>query len=205
MPAAATSTATSGRRPRPASPPSTPAWGSPSPPDASRPRLIVDVAHLPVNVLDVERKVAIVVDALRASATIITMLDAGAESIVVAANPAEALSIASKDRQGYLVCGEQGGLPPAGFDYGNSPRQLAALDLSGRRLVLSTSNGTRALRAVGHARLALVGTGRNASAVARFALEAAERNACDLVIVCAGDEFGTLFSLEDLLFAGFLI
>jgi 2-phosphosulfolactate phosphatase len=167
--------------------------------------LIVDVASLPGNVLEVERKVAIVVDALRASATIATMLDAGAESIVVAANPADALSIASEDRQRYLVCGEQGGVPPPGFDYGNSPRQLAALDLTGRRLVLSTSNGTRALRGVGNARLALVGTGRNGAAVARFALEAAERNACDLTIVCAGDEFGTLFSLEDLFFAGFLV
>jgi 2-phosphosulfolactate phosphatase len=167
--------------------------------------LIVDVALLPGQVLDVQRKVAIVVDALRASATVTTMLDAGAEAIVVAADPADALAVASQERERYLVCGEQGGVPPAGFDFGNSPRQFASISLNGRRVVLSTSNGTRALRAVGNAQVALVGGGRNGAAVARFGLEAAERSASDLTIVCAGDEFGTLFSLEDVFFAGYLV
>jgi 2-phosphosulfolactate phosphatase len=167
--------------------------------------LIVDVAPLPGNVHEIERKVAIVVDALRASATIATMLDSGAEAIVIAADPSEALAIASAERQRYLVCGESGGLAPAGFDFGNSPGQLASINLAGRRVVLSTSNGTRALRAVAHAQVALVGGGRNAAAVARQALELAARSHADLAIVCAGDEFGRLFSLEDFFFAGFLV
>src|SRR6478736_53350 len=110
--------------------------------------VIVDVAVLPSAVLEVERKVAIVVDALRASSTIIAMFEAGDGAVVVAADPDDAFAIVGEERERYLICGESGGLPPAGFDYGNSPRQIAALDLAGRMIVLSTSNGTRALRAV---------------------------------------------------------
>ena len=167
--------------------------------------MIVDVTLLPGSVLEVERKVAIVVDALRASATVAAMFEAGAGSVVVAADPADAFAIVGDERERYVICGEVGGLPPAGFDYGNSPSQLAGLNLDGRRVVLSTSNGTRALQAVAEARLALIGTGRNGSAVTAFALEEAERTRSDLTIVCAGDERGTLFSLEDCFFAGYLV
>jgi len=124
--------------------------------------MIVDVASLPGNVLAVEQKVAIVVDALRASATIIAMFDAGASAVVVAADPEDAFATVAGERERYLICGESGGLPPAGFDYGNSPLQIAPLDLAGRRIVLSTSNGTPAVRGVAAAPLAVVGTGRNA-------------------------------------------
>jgi 2-phosphosulfolactate phosphatase len=167
--------------------------------------VIVDVALAPSLVLGVERKVAVVIDALRASATILALLELGAPRVTIAATVDEAFSLVVAERGRYLLCGESGGLPPRGFDYGNSPSGVAALDLAGREVVLSTSNGTRALRAVAAAHLALVGTGRNGAAVAARALGEAERAACDLTIVCAGDERGTLISLEDLFFAGYLI
>lgn len=167
--------------------------------------MIVDVAALPGNVLDVERKVAIVVDALRASCTVTAMFEAGARAVIVAADTADAFRIAADERERYILCGESGGIPPAGFDYGNSPLQLSALDLSRKDVVLSTSNGTRALRAVAGTRAALVGAGRNGPAVAASALAEAELAACDLTVVCAGDERGSLFSLEDYFFAGYLV
>lgn len=167
--------------------------------------MIVEVALLPGSVLNVERKVAIVTDALRASATVLALFEAGADSVVIAGDPAEAFSITGPQRERYVICGETGGHPPAGFDYDNSPAQIATLELTGRQAVLSTSNGTRALRSVAGARLALVGCGRNGPAVARAGLEAAERTASDLLVVCAGDEQGTLFSLEDAFFAGYLV
>ena len=80
--------------------------------------MIVDVAALPGSVLDIERKVAIVVDALRASCTVITMFEAGARAVIVAADPVDAFRIAADDRERYIICGESGGVPPAGFDYG---------------------------------------------------------------------------------------
>jgi 2-phosphosulfolactate phosphatase len=167
--------------------------------------MIVEVAPLPSALLEVERKVAIVVDALRASSTIVAMFEAGAQAVIVAASADEALRLASLDRERYLICGEVNGMPPAGFDRGNSPSDIATLDLAGQDVILSTSNGTRALRAVVEAPLTLVGTGRNASALASAALAAAERASADLVVVCAGDELGTIFSLEDFYFAGLLV
>jgi 2-phosphosulfolactate phosphatase len=167
--------------------------------------VILDVVPLPDSLRTVTDKVAIVVDALRASATVTAMFDAGARSILVAAGPAEAIAAAQPDRQRYLVCGEVGGVPPVGFDHGNSPTELAALDLAGREVILSTSNGTRALRAVAEARVGLVGTGRNALALMPYALEQAARLRADLTIVCAGDDGGQLFSLEDFYFAGYLV
>jgi 2-phosphosulfolactate phosphatase len=167
--------------------------------------MIVDVAPLPGGVVGIEQKIAIVVDVLRASSTVTAMLEAGAAGVIVAADPAEAFGIVGDERERYLICGESGGLPPAGFDYGNSPLQLSAADLVGREVVLSTSNGTRALHAVSAARQVLVGGGRNAQAVATYALIEAERKASDLTVVCAGDDRGTLLSLEDLFFAGYMV
>jgi 2-phosphosulfolactate phosphatase len=167
--------------------------------------MIVDVAPLPSGVVGIERKIAIVVDVLRASSTVTAMLDAGAAGVIIAADPAEAFGIVADDRERYLICGESGGLPPAGFDYGNSPLQLSAADLAGREVVLSTSNGARALHAVSAARQVLVGGGRNGPAVTSYAMIAAERTGSDLSVVCAGDERGTLLSLEDLFFAGYIV
>lgn len=167
--------------------------------------MIVDVALLPSAVLEVGSKVAVVVDALRASNTIVTMFERGAREVVVAGSPAEAFSIAAGARHRYWLCGEVGGRQVPGFDFGNSPSQLAGVDLEGRTVVFSTSNGTRALHAVAQAAVVLVGGGRNAGAVARAALEVAEAGRLDLTIVCAGDEKGTLFSLEDAFFAGCIV
>jgi 2-phosphosulfolactate phosphatase len=167
--------------------------------------VIVEVAPLPSVLLDVSSKVAIIVDALRASSTIVAMFEAGAHEVGVAANKDEALALAGGARERYLLCGEVGGVKPAEFDHGNSPSEIGALQLAGQDVILSTSNGTRALRAVAEAPLALVGTGRNASAVAGYALAAAERASADLVVVCAGDDLGTVFSLEDFFFAGLLV
>jgi 2-phosphosulfolactate phosphatase len=167
--------------------------------------MIVDVALLPGDIREAERKVAIVVDALRASATILAMFESGASSIIVAADPDQALTIAGSKRERYLICGEADGLPPAGFDHGNSPQQLSQIDLAGREIVLSTSNGTRALLAVAETRLSIVGAGRNAKAAASHALLEAERTASDLAIVCAGDDLGTAVSLEDAFFAGYFV
>jgi 2-phosphosulfolactate phosphatase len=167
--------------------------------------VILDVAALPNAVRSVADKVAIVVDALRASATITALFDAGARSVLIAAGPADAIAAAGPNRAGYLICGEVGGVPPVGFDHGNSPSEIAGLDLAGREIILSTSNGTRALRAVAEARLTLVGTGRNGAALVAFALDQATGLRADLTVVCAGDDGGQQFSLEDFYFAGYLV
>ena len=167
--------------------------------------MIVEVVPLPSLLLEAERKVAIVVDALRASNTVTAIFAAGAARVMLAADRSEALRIASPNRSRLVLCGESGGVRLPDFDFGNSPTELARADLAGRDVVFCTSNGTRALLAVAGARAAFVGGGRNGPTVAKAALEDALASGSDLAIVCAGDDRGTVFSLEDFYFAGYLV
>jgi len=90
-----------------------------------------------------------------------------------------------------------GGLPPEGFDYGNSPTEFARLDLTGCQLVIATSNGTRALHAVAGAPAAYAGCLLNRSAVCEAAVDAAFQWVAGLCVVCAGNDYGRAFSLDD--------
>lgn len=132
-------------------------------------------------------RVCIVVDVLRASSTIVTLLERGCERVVAAADIAEARSL--KERlPDHLLCGEARGLPPDGFDYGNSPLEFSRLDLAGRSVVLATTNGTRALaRVADGAAAVLVGCLLNASAVTKAAVGIAEERGTGVTVVCAGD------------------
>src|SRR5215210_408161 len=137
----------------------------------------VTVALTPRIVPAVDRSVCIMLDVLRASSTMLAMFEASATALYLAGTPEEASRMAARDRAAHWVCGERDGLRPEGFDFGNSPCELAEARLEGRRVVYVTSNGTNALRAVATAPLVLVGTPRNEVAVTRLALrEARERD-----------------------------
>lgn len=152
-----------------------------------------------------EEAVCIVVDVLRASSACVAMFDSGIERIAIAPDTETARRLRAEILPDALLCGEAGGLPPEGFDYGNSPAEFGALDLHGRSAVLSTSNGTRALHVVAAAPSAFVGCLMNRTAVARAALSAAGRHAVGVTVVCAGNDLGTSFSLDDTFAAGALI
>lgn len=90
------------------------------------------------------RGVVIVIDVIRAFTTAAVALAAGASAIVPVSGVEEALQ--GRERwPGALVMGEVGGLPPAGFDFGNSPSALLGRDLGGRRLIQRTGAGTQGL------------------------------------------------------------
>jgi 2-phosphosulfolactate phosphatase len=163
----------------------------------------IDVAFLPRELAEPETSVCIVVDALRATSTIATVFGRGVAVVAVAGTVDDA-RLLHQDMPGSLLCGEVGGLPPAGFDHGNSPVEFESLDLNGRTLVLATSNGTRALAALDTAPVVLTGSLLNRSACVEAALAAAA-DAQTLAVVCSGTELGTAFSLEDTVVAGALV
>lgn len=165
----------------------------------------LDVAFLPRLVRGPEAIACVVVDALRASSSIIVLLARGVEEIAVAATPAEARRVARRGRGRYLLCGEIEGLAPRGFDCGNSPSEFDALDLRGRGVVLSTTNGTRALHRLRASPAVIVGALLNATAAARALLAEAEARGLDATIVCAGLSGGKRVSLEDSFTAGALV
>jgi 2-phosphosulfolactate phosphatase len=123
--------------------------------------------------------VAVVVDALRASATAAMLCDAPAREILVVQEKETALRAKAEDPDALLF-GERGGLPPEGFDYGNSPRSVSAA--RGRRVIFTTTTGAQRLVACWGAHATFMGTTVNAAAVVQAAL-AYER---DVVLIPAG-------------------
>src|SRR5829696_2231429 len=90
--------------------------------------------------------VAIVIDVLRATTTIIHALAAGCKEVRPCAEVEEAKALADGMRAGKVIlAGERGGVKVDGFDRGKSPREFSPTNCKGCTLVLSTTNGTRAL------------------------------------------------------------
>ena len=98
-----------------------------------------------------------------------------------------------------VLAGEQGGQRIPGFDLGNSPREFTRGAVGGRDVILTTSNGTTALRAVGGGRTVAIGAFRNRAAVGDWLVS----RGADSLIVCSGYEGG--FSLEDAVCAGSIV
>ena len=84
----------------------------------------------------------IVIDVIRAFTNAAFAFGQGAEKIIPVSGVEEALEL-KRQFPNSLACGEVGGLPPEGFDFGNSPTQVLALDLHGKTLVQRTSAGTQ--------------------------------------------------------------
>ncbi|WP_457638096.1 2-phosphosulfolactate phosphatase [Oceanithermus sp.] len=159
--------------------------------------LRVDAVLSPAEPLPGGFAAALVIDVIRATTTAAYLLNSGVAKLVLTGDLDTARRLAAA--QGALLAGERGGLPPEGFDLGNSPRQAAGLDLRGRTVVMTTTNGTvaaqRAAAVIGNLALgALV----NAAAAARWAVRFDS-----LLLVAAGRE-GRL-ALDDSFAAGVII
>jgi 2-phosphosulfolactate phosphatase len=143
---------------------------------------------------------AVVVDVLRASTTIVHALAAGCACVRPCLEVDEARSLAGEMRAGkVLLGGERNGIPLPGFDLGNSPREYTTKLCRGTTLVLTTTNGTRALHRAADADRVLIASFVNYSAVC----EQLRQEARPVHIVCAGTEGAV--TLEDTLLAGALV
>jgi 2-phosphosulfolactate phosphatase len=163
-----------------------------------------DVALVPGQVLDPAGSVCVVVDVLRASSSIVTLLERGAAPVIAAADIDKARALHGR-LPDYLLCGERDGLPPEGFDFGNSPAEFARAELAGRGAILATSNGTRLLARLADAPAVIVGSLLNRTAAAKAAVEIARERGLDIVIGCSAAYGGTTFVLEDALGAGAIV
>ena len=150
--------------------------------------------------------VCAVVDAIRASTTLVALAEAGDPEVWVARDIEEARLVASKLGPGALICGESGGVKPEGFDWGNSPREIADEDFHDRTVVFATTNGSRALHQWSVSRRTYVAALRNVGAATWRVLEAAAEGPVDstmVSIVCAGRE-GEV-ALDDIYTAGEMV
>ncbi len=161
----------------------------------------IRTAFLPQLTGDVSEAVCIVIDVLRATSVIATLFERNCPCVYVAGTHEKAQSFART--RGYVLCGESGGVKVPGFDYGNSPVEFDTQDFADRRVVLSTTNGTKAAVAVAAAKAVFFGAALNRQAVARKAYETAEESKRDIVIVCSGTN--GQFTLEDAAVAGMYV
>jgi 2-phosphosulfolactate phosphatase len=151
--------------------------------------------HVAFTPADAERvPTAVVVDVLRATSTITQALAAGYRRVFCCSEIDEARML--RDRLGEAVlAGERRAVAIPGFDLGNSPRDF--LEPRAETLVLSTTNGTRAIiAAAANAETVLVGSLLNLDAIAAAARQART----DVEVVCAGVE--GRFTLDDAYCAG---
>src|SRR5262245_65749319 len=84
----------------------------------------------------------VVIDVIRAFTTAAFAFDAGARDIALTGEVDEALALRARF-PGALAMGEVGGLMIPGFDFGNSPADLAALDPRGRPMIQAHTAGTQ--------------------------------------------------------------
>ena len=147
--------------------------------------------------------VCVVFDVLRATSVMVTALGNGAESLAPAGEIEEALAWKQRDPE-RLLAGEREGLRitadmtgGTNFDLGNSPAEFTVERVHGRRIVTTTTNGTRALRACEGAGEVLVGSFLNLSATVRRV------RSCGLSsVLLVGSGTGAETALEDILAVG---
>ncbi len=151
--------------------------------------------------------VAVVIDVLRATSSIAALVGRGVPAVHLAAGAAAAVALRTRLGGGTWLCGEAGGVPPGGFDYGNSPWQFANLPLPGPppAVVLVSTNGTRALLLAAPAPVVYAGALLNGGAVIDAALRDAIARDLGVTFVCAGEAGGARFALEDAYAAGALV
>ena len=149
---------------------------------------------------DLRNHVVIVVDALRATSVMVTATQNGVRFIIPVSEVEEAVDMARQlGNQRVLLCGERQALPILEFHLSNSPLEYTPEMVAGRVMVMTTTNGTRAILRAKDARSLYLGAFLNAAAVARAARESGE----NIAIVCAGTN--GKFSLDDILCSGAII
>jgi 2-phosphosulfolactate phosphatase len=154
---------------------------------------------------DLRQTCCVVFDVLRATSTMVTALGNGAAAIVPLAEIPEALTLRQRQPD-ILLAGERDGLRieanltgGVSFDLGNSPSEFTPPKVKGKTIAMTTTNGTRALRACAPASAVLLGTFLNLRATAQFIETQAPAH---LLFVCSGTLDQAAY--EDLLGAGAL-
>lgn len=149
---------------------------------------------------DTAGRLVIIVDVLRASTTVATALGNGAKTVIPLEGPDEVISRSREfARSQTLLAGEQKMFPISGFDLGNSPQAFTPEVVAGKTILITTTNGTRALLGVQGARDIVIASYVNFSAVLVM-MKVAASSKTDIAIICAGEEGS--FTLEDSACAG---
>ncbi len=156
---------------------------------------IVDVLFTTTDLVQAPESVVVIIDVLRATSTILTALHNGAKAVIPVASVSEAQKTAANLSTNPLLAGERNAVKPAHFDLGNSPLEFVPDQIFNKEIVLTTTNGTRAVKSLESFAMVAAGAFLNARAVGNYINE--KQN--DVLLYCAGSD--GKFSLEDALCA----
>jgi len=140
-----------------------------------------------------EFEIVVVIDVLRATSAICAAFAYGVKSIIPVATIEEAREY---QKNGFLVGAERKGQIVEGFDFGNSPYSYMKEELKGQDVVLSTTNGTKALEIAKDAEIVVVGSLLNLQHLSEW-LAVQDKN---VLCLCSG--WQDKFNLEDTICAG---
>jgi len=135
--------------------------------------------------INLKNCICAVIDTIRATSTITTMLGCGGSSIIVAGSKSEAFKL-KKVFSEYILCGEEGGVAPEGFDYDNSPLEISRIDCTGMDFILMTTNGTRSIFKVKECREVFAISLLNLNYTIDCMVDCALKDSSDILILCSG-------------------
>jgi 2-phosphosulfolactate phosphatase len=161
------------------------------------PKIEVCLTPALLDLYTIENSIVVVIDILRATSSITYGIENGAAAIIPVMNVEDCLNYAD---QGFLLAAERNGEVVAGYDFGNSPFSYTAEKVKDKTVVLTTTNGTKAMHlAQERAFQVIVGSFLNLSAISNYL----KKENKDVLLLCAG--WKDNFNLEDTLFAGAVI
>ncbi len=150
-----------------------------------------------LHLYDISNSIVVVIDVLRATSSITYGIDNGAKAIIPVAQVEDCLNFVDS---GYLLAAERNGEVVEGYDFGNSPFSYTKEKVNGKTIVLTTTNGTKALHmARENAYQVVIGSFLNLTALSNW-LISQDKN---VLLLCAG--WKDKFNLEDTLFAGAVV
>ena len=156
-----------------------------------------------------EKSIVVMSDVLRASSTICAALYNGAKEIIPTTNSEQAMNIyTSLDRASRFIGGEQNLQKPSGFDAGNSPTEYTHEKVSGKTIILTTTNGTPLFTKAKSSKMRIIAGFVNFNTVLDKINELIKQNEStheyhSIDLICAGNSDS--FSYEDALCLGGLI
>ncbi|MCJ0741218.1 2-phosphosulfolactate phosphatase [Pedobacter montanisoli] len=161
------------------------------------PKIEVCLTPALLHLYDIENSIVVVIDILRATSSITYGFENGATAIIPVMDVEDCETYRDL---GYLLAAERNGEVVTGFDFGNSPFSYTKEKVENQTIVLTTTNGTKAMRmAQERAYEVIVGSFLNITAVCNYLKQQNK----DVLLLCAG--WKDNFNLEDTLFAGAVV
>jgi 2-phosphosulfolactate phosphatase len=164
-----------------------------------KPELYTCFSPALLDLYDVDQSIVVIIDVLRATSTIATAMYNGAKCIIPVDSVAECIRIGKQIES--MTAGERDGKIAEGLENGNSPFEYPKEIISGKTLVLTTTNGTKLLHMAleKNAKAIITASFPNLTAVCDYLVEKKQ----NVILGCAA--WKNRVNIEDTLFAGAVI